>query len=166
MVISSPLSFFAAFFVAFPSAGGPHPGAAGPSPGGAQEERVRDFLLPRPAAQRVPERQDTVGQVRGVLCGKGSSRYVVYFVLPLRVIVNYLFIYLFSYRENPALGDPNSLVEELLQIRNKVRMRESDLAMVKGKVRLYGDHNYSANSRILVQCIPACTIKSMRYVHI
>ncbi len=39
-----------------------------------------------------------------------------------------------SYRENPALGDPNSLVEELLQIRNKVRMRESDMAMVKGKV--------------------------------
>lgn len=39
-----------------------------------------------------------------------------------------------SYRENSALGDPNSLVEDLLQIRNKVRIKEADLAMIKGKV--------------------------------
>ncbi len=41
-----------------------------------------------------------------------------------------------SYRENASLGDPNSLVEELLQIRNKVRIKEADLAMIKGKVRI------------------------------
>lgn len=39
-----------------------------------------------------------------------------------------------SYRENPSLGDPNSLVEELLHIRNKVRIKEADLSMIKGKV--------------------------------
>ena len=56
-----------------------------------------------------------------------------------------------SYRENPALGDPNSLVEELLQIRNKVRMRESDLAMVKGKVCHHGyDTNYTFQPSINV----------------
>ena len=40
-----------------------------------------------------------------------------------------------SYRENSSLGDPNTLVEELLQIRNKIRIKEADVAMVKGKVR-------------------------------
>ena len=43
--------------------------------------------------------------------------------------------YVRSYRENSALGDPNSLVEDLLQIRNKVRIKEADLAMIRGKVR-------------------------------
>lgn len=48
-----------------------------------------------------------------------------------------------SYRENASLGDPNSLVEELLQIRNKVRIKEADLAMIKGKLSTFD--NFSAD---------------------
>lgn len=40
-----------------------------------------------------------------------------------------------SYRENPSLGDPNSLIEELLEMRNKIRIKETDLIMIRGKVQ-------------------------------
>ena len=43
-------------------------------------------------------------------------------------------IFIYSYRENPSLGDPNSLIEELLEMRNKIRIKETDLIMVRGKV--------------------------------
>ena len=39
-----------------------------------------------------------------------------------------------SYRDNPALGDPNSLIEELLEMRNKIRIKEAELIVVRGKV--------------------------------
>lgn len=42
---------------------------------------------------------------------------------------------IYSYRENPSLGDPNSLIEELLEMRNKIRIKETDLIMVRGKVK-------------------------------
>ncbi len=39
-----------------------------------------------------------------------------------------------SYRDNPALGDPNSLIEELLEMRNKIRIKEVELIVIRGKV--------------------------------
>ena len=57
-----------------------------------------------------------------------SSAWSVCYLLPT------LLIFIASYRENPSLGDPNSLIEELLEMRNKIRIKETDLIMVRGKV--------------------------------
>ena len=32
------------------------------------------------------------------------------------------------------MGDPNTLIEDLLEIRNKIRVKEAELAMARGKV--------------------------------
>ena len=40
-----------------------------------------------------------------------------------------------SYRDNPTLGDPNTLIEELLEMRNKIRVKEAELVMIRAKVR-------------------------------
>ena len=45
-------------------------------------------------------------------------------------------LFICSYRDNPALGDPNSLIEELLEMRNKIRIKEAELIVVRGKVRM------------------------------
>ena len=39
-----------------------------------------------------------------------------------------------SYRDNPTLGDPNTLIEELLEMRNKIRVKEAELGMTRAKV--------------------------------
>ena len=39
-----------------------------------------------------------------------------------------------SYRDNPTLGDPNTLIEELLEMRNKIRVKEAELVMIRAKV--------------------------------
>ena len=51
-------------------------------------------------------------------------------------------IFIYSYRENPSLGDPNSLIEELLEMRNKIRIKETDLIMVRGKVNSMFSYTY------------------------
>ena len=50
------------------------------------------------------------------------------------IILSWNFFVFHSYRENPSLGDPNSLIEELLEMRNKIRIKETDLIMIRGKV--------------------------------
>ena len=51
-------------------------------------------------------------------------------------------VFIYSYRENPSLGDPNSLIEELLEMRNKIRIKETDLIMVRGKVNAVVAHSF------------------------
>ena len=43
-------------------------------------------------------------------------------------------LFVYSYRDNPTLGDPNSLIEELLEMRNRIRVKEAELVMVRAKV--------------------------------
>ena len=46
-----------------------------------------------------------------------------------------------SYRGNPSMGDPETLMDELLEMRNKIRMKKSELVMIKRKVCLYDNHS-------------------------
>ena len=67
-------------------------------------------------------------------------------------------IFSFSYRENPSLGDPNSLIEELLEMRNKIRIRETDLIMVRGKV-----HVTKLYTQLLVLLVMLTYLPSLLY---
>ena len=51
------------------------------------------------------------------------------------MLQNVFFFLVCSYRDNPMLGDPNTLIEELLEMRNKIRVKEAELVMVRAKVR-------------------------------
>jgi hypothetical protein len=42
-----------------------------------------------------------------------------------------------SYRDNPTLGDPNTLIEELLEMRNRIRIKEAELVMVRAKLNMF-----------------------------
>jgi hypothetical protein len=42
-----------------------------------------------------------------------------------------------SYRDNPTLGDPNTLIEELLEMRNKIRVKEAELVMIRAKLNMF-----------------------------
>ncbi|XP_064384983.1 uncharacterized protein LOC135333889 isoform X2 [Halichondria panicea] len=53
-----------------------------------------------------------------------------------------------SYRDNPALGDPNSLIEELLEMRNKIRIKEVELIVIRGKLSLFTHLNVEGASPI------------------
>ena len=52
----------------------------------------------------------------------------------LRMLSCNVILFVYSYRDNPTLGDPNSLIEELLEMRNRIRVKEAELVMVRAKV--------------------------------
>ena len=45
-----------------------------------------------------------------------------------------MYVHTRSYRDNPSMGDPNTLMEELLEMRNKIRISEVEMVMKRAKV--------------------------------
>ncbi len=75
--------------------------------------------------------------VHACMCIKCEGTYICVCMYTQYWAATIWMIFLCSYRENPALGDPNSLIEELLEMRNKIRIKEAELIVIRGKVSLY-----------------------------